>query len=195
MKDQEVCIVPEVLSAIQQDTATLGFAMASERNTGALLRSLAASKPGGRFLELGTGTGLGSTWLLAGMDRGSRLVSVDKDAKVMQVAKKHLGQDSRISFLLMDGADYLEQAAPEQFDFIYADAGPGKFRHLDLALSLLSIGGIYFVDDLLPQSSWPEGHAPKVPALIAELAGKRGFVSVQMNWASGLMMLVRTSTS
>jgi predicted O-methyltransferase YrrM len=53
----------------------------------------------------------------------------------------------------MDGAAFLEQAAPQQFDFIYADAWPGKFTRLDLALSLLRIGGIYFIDDLLPQAS------------------------------------------
>ncbi|MBZ5557268.1 MAG: hypothetical protein LAO77_08355 [Acidobacteriia bacterium] len=29
--------------------------------------------------------------------------------------------------------------------------------------------GALLVDDLLPQSNWPEGHAPKVPALISNL--------------------------
>jgi predicted O-methyltransferase YrrM len=92
----------------------------------------------------------------------------------------------------MDGAVFLEQAAPQQFDFIYADAWPGKFTHLDLALSLLRSGGIYFIDDLLPQASWPEGHAPRVPLLVADLEQRRGFVATRFAWASGLMMLVRT---
>ena len=59
-----------------------------------------------------------------------------------------------------------------RFDLIYADAWPGKFTHLDLALSLLTPGGIYFIDDLLPQTSWPEGHAAKVPPLIAYLSDR-----------------------
>jgi predicted O-methyltransferase YrrM len=46
---------PRELAAIQQATAASGFTMPSEALTGALLRSLAASKPGGRLLELGTG--------------------------------------------------------------------------------------------------------------------------------------------
>ena len=83
----------------------------------------------------------------------------------------------------MDGAAFLKSSVPDEFDLIYADAGPGKFTHLDLALSLLRMGGIYLVDDLLPQESWPEGHAPKVPALIADLAQRRGFVSTQFSWA------------
>jgi predicted O-methyltransferase YrrM len=95
----------------------------------------------------------------------------------------------------MDAAVFLQRSAPDEFDFIYADASPGKFTHLDLALSLLKHGGIYFIDDLLPQASWPEGHAPKVPALIADLARRSGFLSTQFAWASGLMMVVRTDTA
>ena len=192
MNDQDISDAPAVLDGIRRDTEALGFTMSSEAKTGSLLRSLAASKPNGDFLELGTGTGVGTAWLLAGMDPGSRLVSVDNDAQVVKVAQRHLGHDPRVTFHLMDGAAFLEQAAPQQFDFIYADAWPGKFTHLDLALSLLRIGGIYFIDDLLPQASWPDGHAPKVPALIADLEQRRGFVATQFAWASGLMMLVRT---
>jgi predicted O-methyltransferase YrrM len=79
MDDDSISHVPHALAAIQSDTDEIGFQLASERKTGSLLRVLAASKPGGRFLELGTGTGVGTAWLLAGMDRGSRLVSVDTD--------------------------------------------------------------------------------------------------------------------
>jgi predicted O-methyltransferase YrrM len=153
MNDQDISDTPPVLDAIRHDTEALGFTMSSEPQTGSLLRSIAASKPNGHFLELGTGTGVGTAWLLAGMDPGSRLVSVDNDAQVVQVAQRDLGHDPRVTFHLMDGAAFLEQAAPQQFDFIYADAWPGKFTRLDLALSLLRIGGIYFIDDLLPQAS------------------------------------------
>jgi len=193
MNDQEIIGAPTVLEEIRRETKAVGFAMTSEPKTGSLLRSLAASKPKGNFLELGTGTGVGTAWLLAGMDPDSRLVTVDIDANVVQIAQRHLGHDPRVTFQVMDGAAFLERSAPYEFDFIYADAWPGKFTHLDLALSLLRIGGIYFVDDLLPQESWPDGHAPKVPALIADLAQRRGFVSTQFTWASGLMMLVRTN--
>ena len=104
------------------------------------------------------------------MDPDSHLVTVDIDANVVQIAQRYLSHDPKVTFQVMDGAAFLERSAPGEFDFIYADAWPGKFTHLDLALSLLRIGGIYFVDDLLPQESWPDGHAPKVSALIADLA-------------------------
>jgi predicted O-methyltransferase YrrM len=192
VNDQEVTDVPPVVEAIRRDTQRLGFTMASEPKTGSLLRTLAASKPGGRFLELGTGTGVGTAWLLAGMDAGSRLDTVESDGKILAVAQRHLGHDPRVTFHLADGGSFLARAVPGQFDFIYADTWPGKFTHLDLTLALLRVGGMYVIDDLLPQASWPEGHAPRVPALIAELEARDGFVATKLAWASGLMLLVRT---
>jgi predicted O-methyltransferase YrrM len=49
---------------------------------GAMLLTLAASKPGGRFLELGTRAGLAAARLLDGMDGRSTLISVDNDGAV-----------------------------------------------------------------------------------------------------------------
>jgi predicted O-methyltransferase YrrM len=192
MNDRDITHVPAALDAIRRDTDAIGFTMASEPQTGSLLRTLAASKPAGRFLELGTGTGVGTAWLLAGMDAASRLDSVDRDAAVSAVAQRHLGHDSRVTFHVSDGAEFLARLAQGGFDFVYADTWPGKFTHLDLALSLLRPGGIYFVDDLLPQPSWPEEHGPKVPGLIARLDSQPGFVATRLSWASGLMILVRT---
>jgi predicted O-methyltransferase YrrM len=59
---------PEQLSEIRRATEAAGFRMASDELTGSLLRGLAASKPKGALLELGTGTGMGTSWLLSGMD-------------------------------------------------------------------------------------------------------------------------------
>jgi predicted O-methyltransferase YrrM len=192
MNDDEIFSWPARLHSIRVDTEAIGFTLASEPRTGALLRGLAASKPGGRFLELGTGTGVGAAWLLDGMDAASRLVSVDSDASVQEVAKRHLAHDPRVTFYLGDGGAFLKNASNARFDLIYADAWAGKFTHLDLALGLLKIGGIYFIDDLLPQPNWPEGHAANVLPLIADLESRPGFITTRLGWASGLMMLVRT---
>lgn len=171
----------------------MGFSMASEPLTGSLLRALAASKPGGRFLELGTGTGVGTSWLLAGMDAQSHLDTVDTDPAAQAIARQHLGVDSRVSFHLTDGAEFLAHAPEASFDLIYADAWPGKYSHLDRALALVRPGGIYVVDDFLPQPNWPDGHGEKASALIADLERRPGFVAVKLAWASGLVILVRTA--
>jgi predicted O-methyltransferase YrrM len=194
MNDQELIRKPPALDAILSDTNALGFNMASEPKVGALLAAVAATKPGGRFLELGTGTGHGTAWLLSGMDPASTLDTVDTDPTVIAVAKRHLGSDSRVTFHVVDGAEYLRQSLGH-FDFIYADAWPGKFSHLDEALARLRLGGIYVIDDLLPQPNWPEGHAAKVPALIESLEHRPEFITARLAWASGLMLVVRAAAS
>jgi predicted O-methyltransferase YrrM len=192
MNDHDLPRKPAAIDAILNDTNALGFSMASEPQVGALLAAVAASKPGGRFLELGTGTGHGTAWFLSGMDSASSLQTVDSDPIVVAIAQHHLGNDPRVTFHIMDGEGFLHKARGE-FDVIYADAWPGKFSHLEEALALLRPGGIYLIDDLLPQPNWPEGHAPKVPALIHGLEQRPGFTTVKLAWASGLMMVVRNA--
>lgn len=192
MDDNPFGVSPAQLDAILQDTRALGFGMASEAKTGALLRALAASKPAGRILELGTGTGVGTAWLLAGMDANARLDSVDNDPAAQAVAQRHLGRDSRVSFHLADGAAFLRTPPSPAFDLIYADTWAGKFSDLDLALGLVRVGGFYVVDDLLPQPNWPDGHALKIPVLINALESRPDFATVKLAWASGLLVLTRT---
>lgn len=191
MNDNNVIRAPAALEAIGRETERCGFNMASEPKTGALLAALAASKPAGQLLELGTGTGIGTSWLLSGMDAAARLDTVDSDAGVVAVARRHLGNDHRVTFHVTEGERYIEQSATGTYDLIYADALPGKYSHLDKALQLLRPGGIYFIDDLLPQPNWPEGHASRVPALIQELERRADFTTVRLSWASGLMLVVR----
>jgi|SRR4051794_23136483 predicted O-methyltransferase YrrM len=101
---------PEVIAAIWADTRASGFNMASEPLTCSLLRTLAASKPSARFLELGSGTGLSTAWLLDGMDSRSSLTTVDNDENLLSILKKHLGSDPRLTVECADGDDFLRSA-------------------------------------------------------------------------------------
>lgn len=58
----------QTLAALTAAAEDLGFVQSSEGDLGRLLRLLVASRPGGTFLELGTGVGYGAAWLLDGMD-------------------------------------------------------------------------------------------------------------------------------
>lgn len=182
---------PATLPAILDRTTALAFSMPSEPRTGAMLRVLAATKPGGRLLELGTGTGLSTAWMLDGMDRTATLVSVDIDAGLQAVAREILGDDPRLEIVTADAAAFLRRQVDASFDLIFADAMPGKYELLDEALALLRPGGLYVIDDMLPQANWPEGHAPKVPSLIANLAVRVAFRTVSLAWSSGLVVVAR----
>lgn len=131
MDDSAITRVPTALSGLLADTSRIGFAMASESKVGAFLAVLAATKPGGHFLELGTGTGHGTAWILGGMDTSSRLDTVDTDAAAVDIAKRHLASDARVTFHFDDGAVFIDRSEADTFDLIYADAWPGKFNHLN----------------------------------------------------------------
>jgi predicted O-methyltransferase YrrM len=191
MDDLALLNPPAALKTIVDRTAELGFAMASEPRTGAVLRMLAASRPGGRLLELGTGTGLATAWLLDGMDRDATLVTVDVDADFQRVARGALGSDPRVRFVTADAAVFLREQSPHSFDLIFADAMIGKYELLDETLALLRRGGLYVIDDMLPQASWPDGHARKVTPLIADLAGRAELRIVSLAWSSGLVVAAR----
>jgi predicted O-methyltransferase YrrM len=182
---------PAALPAILNGTSTLAFSMPSEPRTGAMLRVLAASKPGGRLLELGTGTGLSTAWLLDGMDRDATLISVDIDPGPQAVAREVLGADRRLEIVTADAAWFLERQTAASFDLIFADAMPGKYEFLDVALALLRSGGVYVIDDMLPQPNWPEGHAERVLPLIADLASRAEFRIASLAWSSGLVLVAR----
>ncbi|QBD80956.1 methyltransferase domain-containing protein [Ktedonosporobacter rubrisoli] len=145
---------PVATEGIAAETQRLGFKRASHPQTEALLRTLAASKPGGTLLELGTGTGMGTAWLLDGMDASARLLTLDQNEETVAIARKYLGADTRVKFLLVDVAEFVQAQPASSFDLIFADCYPGKFYLLDEALALLKKGGIYVVDDMRPA---PEG--------------------------------------
>jgi predicted O-methyltransferase YrrM len=184
---------PEAYQRIAEDSRRLGFDMPSEPAVGCLLRTLAASKPRARCLELGTGTGLASSWLLDGMCPQSTLLTVDNDPMLLAVARRHLGSDPRVEIVCDDGDHFLQSAVArgDRFDLVFADTWSGKYRLLDEALALLAPQGFYVIDDMLPQPNWPEGHGEKVAALLAELDRRSELTVTRMAWSCGVVIGVR----
>ena len=190
MNDIAAIDLPARYPAVLARSRAAQFQMNSDVLTGSLLRTLAASKPHSSILELGTGAGLGTCWILDGMDAESSLVSVENDATVLAIARDEIGSDPRLILIESDGADFLA-GCKDCFDLIYADAWPGKYSHLDLALSLVKPGGIFLVDDMLPQPNWPEGHDAKAIALTAKLEKLPGFRVTKLSWSTGLILCVK----
>jgi predicted O-methyltransferase YrrM len=182
---------PKNVAAIWADTRAAGFTMASEPLTCSLLRTLAASKPSARFLELGSGTGLSTAWLLDGMDSGSHLTTVDNDEALLAVLKNHLGKDPRLTVVCADGDEFVQSLHGQNFDFVFADTWAGKYRFLDEVLALLNPSGLYVIDDMLPQPNWPEGHAGKAASLIATLERRKDFRVTKLSWASGVVLATK----
>ena len=182
---------PAAYGAIKKATDASGFTMPSEVLTCSLLKTLAASKPGGKFLELGTGTGLATTWILDGMDETATLVSIDNDETLLNIAKENLGIDKRLKLVCTDGGEWIKQNAGKKFSLIFADTWPGKYLLLDEVLQMLEKGGIYLIDDMLPQQNWPTGHAEKAAQLLADLDTREDITLTKMGWATGIVLATK----
>ena len=184
---------PDQYQDILRETRELGFDMASDPRMGSLLMTLAASKPSGHFLELGTGTGLATSWLLRGMDPASTLITVDKDPRLSVVADKYFAVDERVQVLSAEVETLLDTWDSGTFDLIFADAWPGKYSLLNETLDKLRLGGIYIVDDMAPRESWPHDHHALAAALIEELGNMTNIMLTKIGWSTGVMLCVRVA--
>lgn len=183
--------IPRHYHAIDDATKSSGFTMASDIMTCSLLRTLAASKPAGKFLELGTGTGLATSWILDGMDPGSTLVSIDNDDQLLAIADRFLGDDSRLTLVSTDGAEWVNANRQQKFDYIFADTWHGKYLLLDEVLDMLNTGGLYILDDMLPQPNWPDGHHDKAINLVKYLDSRNDLLLTKQAWATGIVVAVK----
>ena len=184
---------PKVLKEIELATRDIGYFMASDKLTESLLRTLVSSKPGGRFLELGTGTGMGTAWLLDGMDQNAHLTSIDNNEETTAIARRFLGQDPRVTFLTIDGDEFIRSNYEQQdlYDLIFADAEPGKIRLLNETLTLLNKGGIYIIADLNVQPSWSKEYTSQVDNLIKAVEQRPDLNITKLNWSTGLIIATK----
>ncbi len=182
---------PKNYTAIDIATRNSGFTMASDTLTCSLLRTLAASKLSAALLELGTGTGLSTSWILDGMDAASSLTSIDNDPVFLEIARSFLGNDKRLDLVLTDGDQWLEKNRHRKFDYIFADTWHGKYLLLDETLSMLNKGGLYIIDDMLPQPNWPEGHQEKAIKLVKDLEARTDLLLTKQVWATGIVIAVK----
>jgi len=87
MNDATLHDIPNILPRIQAKSTEIGFTMPSDLYIGTLLKTLMTSKPGGRFLELGTGIGLSLAWMVEGLVGDATMVTVDNDPELIAIAK------------------------------------------------------------------------------------------------------------
>ena len=183
-------VLPKFYSEIKIDSEEISFSMPSDLQTGSFLRTLIASKREGNFLELGTGTGLSLSWMIEGMSTNSNLTSIDNSSDYQNIAKKYF-QKSNISFVCEDAEKWILNYKGLKFDLIFADAWPGKYVVLEETLNLLNSGGIYLIDDMLPQPNWPENHEINVETLIQYLEKRNDIELTKMCWSTGLILITK----
>lgn len=184
-------ILPDNFTDIQIQSEEIKFSMPSDLQTGSILRTLVTSKPGGSFLELGTGTGLSLSWIVEAMDERSSVITVDNSETYLSIARNFFGHDQRVSIICEDGTEWIKTNQDKRFDLIFADAWPGKYSELNETLLLLKKGGFLILDDMVHQPNWPDGHQDNVDRLVDHLSSRKDLRLTKLNWSTGLIIITK----
>lgn len=184
-------LLPDRVAEATARAIGAGFTLSCEPGVGALLATLAAAVPiGARILEMGTGVGVGTAWLVAGLAGRSdvAVITVELEAHVAAVA----AEEAWPSFVTLRTGDVLEVLAGlGAFELIFADAQGGKWFGLDRTIAALLPGGVLVVDDMTPQAWWTAEHRGHQERVRATLLGHPELVAAELPCASGIILATR----
>ena len=183
--------VPERVRMAEARSREAGFGLSCDAGTGALLAVLAAAvPPGGRILELGTGAGVGLSWIVDGL--GGRddveVVSVELDPATAEVAAG-LGWPDGVRVVVGDALAHVDR--PERWDLVFADAQGGKWEGLADTVRSLRRGGLLLVDDMTPAELVHDEHRRKTAEVRRRLLAGDELIPVEIGWSSGLILCAR----
>ena len=142
------------------------------QGTGAYLRQLAHQIKAQSVVEIGTGSGVGSLWLLEGMLASGTLTSIDDEMEHTSIAKLALADadiaQSRFRLITNSVMDVMTKLTDRAYDLVI-------FRHnpedLSFAISeahrILRSGGVFVVDNFFGGAKVPDPaqRDPKTVAL------------------------------
>ena len=188
----ETALPPLVADAIARARQS-GFRLSCEQPVGRLLAVLAAHLPdGARVLELGTGTGAGTAWIVSGLlpRTDVTVTSVEKDPANAALAASG-NWPSFVDLRHGDALDVLAEGGT--FDLIFADAPAGKHDGLDRTIAALHPHGLLVVDDMDPQPDWADSLRAAQDKVRQQLLSAAGLTSAELAIGSGVILSARTA--
>lgn len=184
-------VVPAVVAQAKSRAVRAGFLLSSEDGVGQLLSALADGVPeGGRVLELGTGVGVGTAWLVSGLAGRTdvALVTVESDPRLAALARS----GEWPWFVELVEGDVLDVLGGlGAFDLVFADAQGGKWEGLDRTIGALRPNGVLVVDDMRPQQSWTDYHRSKQEMVRRTLLGHPDLDAIELDVGSGVIVCTR----
>ena len=178
--------VPPRAVRAREAALAAGFPGSCTDATGRLLAVLAASRPGGRTAESGTGFGVGTAWLASGLGADGTLVTVEREPDRSAAAAALFADDPRVRVLT---GDWRLLADHGPYDVFFCDGG-GKRDDPDAVVDLLAPGGLLVLDDLTPDDGWPPRFEGAVDALRVRYLTHPALVAVPLAVRAGEGVLV-----
>lgn len=194
-RDCEPGLLPPLVRRAVALAAESGFDASCLPEHGELLRVLARGvAAGGVIGETGTGCGVGLAWLAAGARPGTRLVSIERDARRAAGAARLFEERPGVEVLTGDWPR-LREYGP--FDILVLDGGgqgkaPDAPAHAVDPAQWLRPGALIVMDDFSPLTQWPPLFQGEVDAARVHWLGHPRLRGTQVNVAPGASTLLAT---
>jgi predicted O-methyltransferase YrrM len=170
--------------------------------TGAALRLLAAAASAKAVIELGTGAGVSSLWLLSGMRSDGILTSVDAESEHQRLAKTSLAEagvpTGRARLIHGRALDVLPRLSDGAYDLVFCDANRSEnLDYLAAALRLLRPGGLVVFASALgggrvAEPSARDGETVGLRELAKEVRDEPRLVPAMLPVGTGLLVAAVT---
>ncbi|CCH28209.1 O-methyltransferase [Actinosynnema sp. NPDC047251] len=121
---------------------------------GAALRFLTAALQAKAVVEVGTGAGVGSLYLLGGMPAAGVLTSIDAEPEHQRAARVAFAEAgvavSRTRLIMGQALDVLPRLTDGAYDLVFVDAAKTEYpKYLEEGVRLLRPGGVIAFDNVL----------------------------------------------
>jgi len=170
--------------------------------TGAYLRHLAQLLSAQSVVEVGTGSGVGSLWLLDGMIASGTLTSIDDEMEHSAIAKLAFAEAEiaapRFRLITNIVMDVMTKLADRAYDLVVYRHNPEDLTYaITEAHRILRSGGVFVIDNFFGGSKVPDP-AQRDPKTIAlREAGKQiksdtdSWMSVLITTGDGLLLATK----
>jgi predicted O-methyltransferase YrrM len=183
--------VPALVAAATGRADRAGFTLSCDPDVGRLLAALAAHLPTrARVLELGTGTGVGTAWIVSGLlpRTDVTVTTVENDPRTAALAADG-DWPAFVDLRLGNALEVLAKAGT--FDLIFADAQGGKWEGLDRTIAALSSHGMLIVDDMTPTRDWTTEQRANQDHARRALLTSPLLAAVELCYGSGVILSTR----
>lgn len=192
-------IEDDVLTGARERAAELGCVPISA-GSGALLRFVARAISARHVVEIGTGAGVSSLWLLRGMSDDGVLTSIDIELDHQRAARETLTAadvaQGRYRLIAGRALEVLPRLTDGAYDLVLIDADKAEYAlYFEQALRLLRPGGVIAFDnalwhDRVADPAQRDSETVALRDLVTMVRGHEGLTPVLVPSGDGLLLAV-----
>ncbi len=192
-------IEDDVLTGARERAAELGCVPISA-GSGALLRFVARAISARHVVEIGTGAGVSSLWLLRGMSDDGVLTSIDIELDHQRAARETLTAadvaQGRYRLIAGRALEVLPRLTDGAYDLVLIDADKAEYAlYFEQALRLLRPGGVIAFDnalwhDRVADPAQRDAETVALRDLVTMVRGHEGLTPVLVPSGDGLLLAV-----